>query len=184
MKCFILAGGRSRRFGEDKLLYEYKGKKVIERVVQVSREVCNELFIVAKNPKKFEFLGVPVIVDVLPVQASMVGLYTALSYTREPALILSGDLPLIGPEVLKVLLNSYEEPVTLAKTPKKVHTLVGVYSPKVLKTLEEFIEKGNYRLYEFVKKVGFKTVEFRNREALQLLNMNTKEDLRILEEIN
>ncbi|WP_461829847.1 molybdenum cofactor guanylyltransferase MobA [Aquifex sp.] len=184
MKCFILAGGRSRRFGEDKLLYEYKGKRVIERVVQAAKGVCDELFIVAKDPKKFEFLGIPVIVDALPVQASIVGLYTALSYTDEPALILSGDLPLITPKVLKAIVEAYESPITLAKTKNKVHTLVGVYSPEVLNRLEDFIKKRNYRLYEFVSSVGFKAVELGNDDALQLLNMNTKEDLKVLEGIN
>ncbi len=181
MKCFILAGGKSRRFGEDKLLYEFKGKKVIERVVETAKKVCDEVFIVAKNPKKFEFLDIPVIIDVSPIQASMVGLYTALSYTKEPALILSGDLPLITPEVLKRLTDEYEEPITLAKTPDKVHTLVGIYSPKVLKTIEEFLKRENYKLYELVNKVGFKAVEFEGKEAVSLLNLNTKEDLKILE---
>ena len=181
MKCFILAGGKSRRFGEDKLLYEFKGKKVIERVVETAKQVCDELFIVAKNPKKFEFLNVPVIIDVSPIQASIVGLYTALSYTKEPALILSGDLPLITPEVLKRLIEAYQEPVTLAKAQGKVHTLVGIYSPKVLKTIEEFLEKENYKLYELVKKAGFKAVEFEGKEAVSLLNLNTKGDLEILE---
>ncbi len=183
MKCFILAGGKSRRFGEDKLLYEFRGRKVIERVLEVTQKVCDEVFIVTKNPKKFKFLNVPIIIDVLPVQASMVGLYTALSYTKEPALILSGDLPLLSPEVLKKLINAYQEPVTLVKTKDKVHTLVGIYSPKVLKTIEKFLEEENYKLYELVRKEGFKALKLNEKEAVHLLNLNTKQDLRILEEL-
>lgn len=183
MKCFILAGGKSRRFGEDKLLYEIEGKKVIERVVGSAKSVCDEVFIVTKNPVKFEFLKIPVILDKLPIQASIVGLYTALSHADEPVLILSGDLPLISPQVLKILMDSYEEPVTLAKTKDKLHTLIGVYSPKVTQTIKEFLRKKNYKLYKLVKKVGFKAVGFPDEYAPYFLNLNTKEDLRILREI-
>lgn len=183
MKCLILGGGKSKRFGEDKLLYEFKGKKVVERVVEAAKEVCKEVFIVTKNPQKFEFLKIPILLDLSNVYASMVGLYTALSYAKEPALVLSGDLPLINSGVLEKLLSSYEEPITLAKTKDRIHPLVAVYSPKVLKVVEEFLEKENYKLYELVNKVGFKAVEFEDKEALSLLNLNTKEDLKILENL-
>ncbi len=181
MKCFILAGGRSRRFGKDKLLYEFRGKRVVEWVVDAAKEVCDEVYIVAKNPKKFSFLNIPVIVDALPLQASIVGLYTALSYTEEPALILSGDIPLITPRILRRLILSYEEPITLAVSEKKVHTLIGVYSPKITQTVEEFLRKGDYKLYKLVKTLNFKGVRFSDGESIHLLNLNTIEDLRVLE---
>lgn len=182
MKGFILAGGKSKRFGEDKLLYELDGKKVIERVVKSAMKVCEEVFIIAKHPKKFEFLNVPVIMDAFPFQASIVGLYTALSYTERPALILSGDIPLITPRILERLISAYQEPITLARTESKIHTLIGVYSPKILETVEEFLKRGNYKLYDLVKEVGFKTVNFSGEEAFYLLNLNTKEDLRVIKD--
>ncbi len=177
MKCYILAGGRSRRFGRDKLLHEIGGKKVIERVLDTAKVVCDEVFLITKNPSKFRFLDVPIILDAFSIHASMIGLYTALSHAETPSLILSGDVPLLTPQIIERLIKDYEPPITLARTKEKIHTLVGVYSPDVLEILEEYIKNENYKLYEFVKRVGFKTVLFKGKEANHLLNLNTEEDL-------
>ncbi|NPB07822.1 MAG: molybdenum cofactor guanylyltransferase MobA [Aquificae bacterium] len=177
MKCYILAGGKSRRFGEDKLLYRIRGERVIERVLRAAKTVFGEVYVVCKEPEKFSFLGVPTLKDELKDRASIVGLYTALKHSQEKAFILSGDLPLLGREVIEYLLSKAGPPITLAREGGKLHTLVGVYWPDVLPLLEEFIEKGNYRITEFVKKAGFRAVEVPGKYRKQLLNLNRKEDL-------
>ncbi len=179
MECFILAGGKSKRFGADKLLYEINGKKVIERVVKEAKKVCKKVYIVAKNEKKFSSLNLPVIKDKFEESASVVGLYTALKNCKDKCLILSGDVPLIKAEILRLLIENYEPPITLIKT-EKVHTLIGVYSNEVLEELEKYIENKNFKIFEFVKKVGFKEVEIPREMWYTALNLNTKEDLKKL----
>jgi len=183
MECYILAGGRSKRFGQDKLLYEIGNKKVIERVVEVAKSVCREVYLVAKKPEKFSFLNIPTLKDFMEISASIVGLYTALKNLKaQHGLILSGDIPLIEEQTLSFLIENYKPPITLIKTDKKLHTLVGIYSKKALDELEKFIHKGDFRIHKFVKSVGFSELKLPKSLEYTVLNMNTKGDLlKILE---
>ncbi len=190
MECFILAGGQSRRFGEDKLLYRLNDLRTIDYVVRVAREVCSKVYIVTKDKEKFKDIGVPLLEDLLPDQTPLVGIYTALMESSEsPSLILSGDTPLIKPEVLKVLIEEYEEPITIFSIKGKVHPLIGIYSRELLPLLEDYLKLGGRSVIEFIEGVKYKTVtEEKLRdldpELVSFLNMNTREDLRkVLEKL-
>lgn len=176
--CYILAGGESKRFGEDKLLYEVNDKRVIERVCETAKRVFRKVYVVAKNKEKFPFLGVPVVLDEFKESASIVGLYTALKHSKEEYIfILSGDLPLIKEETLLYIVENFKEPVSVART-EKLHTLVGIYSKYALKKLEEKIRKGDYRIWAFLKEIGYNEVKIPRELEHTLINMNTKEDLK------
>jgi len=178
MKCYVLAGGRSRRFGTDKLLYPLFGVPVVERVVKTARSFFEEVYLVAKEEEKFAFLGVPVLRDALPESASAVGLYTALLHAESPAFVLSGDLPLVKRELFPLLIEAFEEPATVARTGEKLHPLVGVYGKEFLPFLEKKIKEKDYRLTAVLKEAGFKEVEVKPPLDEALLNLNRPEDLR------
>ncbi len=184
MECFILAGGQSRRFGEDKLLFRLGDRRTVERVIDSAREVCSKVFLVAKNLEKFRDLEVDLVEDLLPDQAPIIGLYTALSLARgEEVMILSGDIPLIKPEVLKLLIEEFKEPATLLSSGGRAHPLTGVYSRSLLPALKDYIDSGGRSLVGFLEEIDFKLVdEERIREVdpdlVSLINMNTKEDLK------
>ncbi|NPA32540.1 MAG: molybdenum cofactor guanylyltransferase [Aquificae bacterium] len=178
MRCYILAGGRSKRFGRDKLLYKIGGITVIERVANTARKVCDEVFLVSKDKKKFSFIDLPVVEDKAGESASIVGLYTALLHLpKGHALILSGDIPLISEKTLKLLVQNRRPPITLAKTKEKIHPLVGVYEKSVLDEVRKIIEEKNYRLSELVRRVGFFAVDIPPELEHELLNLNTPTDL-------
>jgi len=190
MECFILAGGQSRRFGEDKLLFKIGNVRTIERVIRTAREVCPRVRLVAKDRGKFRDLEVEVVEDLLPDQAPIVGIYTALRTSSESVIVvLSGDLPLLKADVLKLLISKYREPVTVASSGGKLHPLLGLYSRSLLPSLEEYIDEGRRSLVGFLERVGCSVVDEEELREVDpdlssLLNMNTKEDLeRILERI-
>ncbi len=186
MECYILAGGRSRRFGGDKLLYRINSLRTIEYVVRAAQEVCDYVCVVAKGREKFADLGIPVEEDLLPDQAPIVGLYTALKLCqRDRLLILSGDIPLIKPEVLRLLMEEFREPVTVFSTQGKLHPLVGIYSKALYSLVEEFLKLGRRSLIDLLRSLDFKAVgEDRLRQVdprlESLTNMNTREDLSVI----
>jgi len=176
--CYILAGGKSRRFGEDKLLYKINGKSVIERVAETAKGVFKDVYIVAKDGAKFSFLNLPVIKDIKKEQASIIGLYTALVHSKgKECFILSGDLPLISEETIRFILKNYNPPITLAKTEDKIHTLIGIYSKEVLNKLEEFVKGKNFKIYEFIKNFNYKAVELPAELRKTVINLNKKDEL-------
>ncbi len=186
MECYILAGGQSKRFGEDKLLFKIGSLKVIEYVLKAASEVCPSVYIVTKNRRKFEDLKVPVIEDLLPDQTPLVGLYTALKHTQEDKILLLGaDIPLIKPEVLQLLFEKFEEPITLFSINGKLQPLVGIYSKALYPIVEEHLKIGKRSFLSLLRSLRYKvlkenTLREVDPELCSLINMNTKEDLRLI----
>lgn len=184
MECFILAGGQSRRFGEDKLLYRIGSLRTIDYVIRAAKEVCSKVYVVTKEREKFEGVDADVIEDLLPDQSPAVGLYTALEETgMDRAMILSGDLPLIKPEVLRILIREFGEPVTIFSIKGKLHPLIGIYSKGILPMLGEYLKFGGRSVIGFLESVDYhllteEDVYKEDPELISFLNMNTKKDLR------
>jgi len=189
MECFILAGGQSRRFGEDKLLYKIGARRTINYVIDTAKEVCSKVYVVTKEREKFKDVDAHIIEDLLPDQSPIIGLYTALKETgTDRIMILSGDIPLIKPEVLKVLIKEFREPVTVFSIKGKVHPLIGIYSRGLLPLLEDYLKLGRRSVMGFLEGINYsllteKDIYEEDPELRSFLNMNTKEDLEKVLEI-
>ncbi|EDP75181.1 molybdenum cofactor guanylyltransferase MobA [Hydrogenivirga sp. 128-5-R1-1] len=189
MDCFILAGGQSRRFGGDKLLHRLGGKSTIEYVLETAEQVCDRVHLVVKESGKFKHLGVPTIEDALPFQSPAVGVYTALLNSGSgEVLVLAGDMPLLNPQVLRLLMERYAPPVTLFSIRGKLYPLTAVYSRELLGDLKDFLSSGGRSLVGFLKKLPYTTLTETDvtpidPELKSFLNMNTREDLTNLMEM-
>lgn len=106
----VLAGGRGRRFGGDKLLFRISGKPLllytIERLEQA--EKIDEIVLVAskENAEKLRDFGHDVVVDELMI-GPMGGIFTALSLGD--AFVVAGDMPLLVPEFIDFIVERFEE---------------------------------------------------------------------------
>ncbi|MEX2409788.1 MAG: molybdenum cofactor guanylyltransferase, partial [Candidatus Paceibacterota bacterium] len=80
--AFILAGGESRRFGENKALFQYKKKPLIAHVIDKISGSFKNLVIIGKNDAIYRKFGYTVIEDLLPYQNPLVGIYTGLMYSN------------------------------------------------------------------------------------------------------
>lgn len=113
----VLAGGRSTRFGRDKLAEPYRGMPLLHHVVLRLAEVCADVVVViapdgVEPPLPF---GAParVVRDPREGEGPLAGAYTGLSAVRtELALIAGGDMPeLRTPVLLEMLKVAGEAPV-------------------------------------------------------------------------
>ncbi|WP_340694616.1 molybdenum cofactor guanylyltransferase MobA [Hydrogenobacter thermophilus] len=186
-ECFILAGGQSRRFGEDKVLFQIKGKRCIEHVLDALAPVCDRLAVVGKDSNKlFSLRDIEFIYDLIPQQGALVGIYTALKNTKtDRALIVSVDMPLIKSSVAKYIIDHFKEPITIYCIRDKIYPLFGVYKNTVYEELESYLRNGKKKVMEFLERVGYHCI--REDEILKLdpdlssfVNMNTKKDLEII----
>ncbi|MEI8194689.1 MAG: molybdenum cofactor guanylyltransferase [Phycisphaerae bacterium] len=91
---YILAGGRSRRFGSDKARALVEGVSLLVRLTEQLKGLTPRVTIIADTPDKYTDLGLQVIVDTVPNQGPIGGLLTALEH--EPnlgwILLMSCDL--------------------------------------------------------------------------------------------
>jgi len=181
MNCYILAGGKSSRMGEDKGLLELNGKTIMEYVIAQVKPLFKTVFIVSSNEQYSRF-GLEVIPDLVKDIGPAGGILTVIQHSStEHNLVISCDMPFITSEALEYLTagaKAYQVVVPIHQ--QKLEPLCAIYSRSCLDLWKQEIEKGVYKLQNIIS--NFKTQEL-NVEEHPLFqsdfftNINTKEDL-------
>lgn len=113
----VLAGGRSSRFGRDKLIEPVDGRPLVQHAIAAVAEVCAEVLVIVPpvgDPPPLPGPGatpVPVLVvrDPEPHGGPLVGLLAGLERAGLPlALLAAGDMPRLATPVLRALLRALE----------------------------------------------------------------------------
>ena len=102
----ILAGGTSRRLGQDKRFLSINGQPLIDRVLQRLRPLVGELLIVSREPEHFTDLGARVVVDRYPGMGVLAGVHAGLAAAQgDWAFVVAADLPFLNPALLRALAD-------------------------------------------------------------------------------
>lgn len=64
--AYIISGGRSVRFKQDKSLYEFNGKPLIGHVYDAIKPLFRNISIIADDTVKYRFLGIDTHPDIIP----------------------------------------------------------------------------------------------------------------------
>jgi molybdopterin-guanine dinucleotide biosynthesis protein A len=110
----VLAGGRSRRFGRDKLAEEIDGRPLLHHAVLRLLEVCERVVVVVAADGDEPDLpadGVVLVVrDALPDEGPLRGLAAGLDVSEQAlAIVVGGDMPDLQPDVLREMLRAARE---------------------------------------------------------------------------
>jgi len=104
--AIVLAGGRSVRFGRDKLAEPIDGRPLLEHAIAAVAAYADEVLVVAAPGVDLTLPdGVILVHDPVAHEGPLVGLLAGLRAARGPvAIVVGGDMPtLVGP-VLELLL--------------------------------------------------------------------------------
>jgi molybdopterin-guanine dinucleotide biosynthesis protein A len=105
----VLAGGRSTRFGRDKLREPYRGVPLIHHSILALAGVCGDVLVVAAPGVRPDLpAGVPLLLqhDAAEAEGPLAALAGALANVRTPiALVAGGDMPELGRAVLLEMLR-------------------------------------------------------------------------------
>jgi molybdopterin-guanine dinucleotide biosynthesis protein A len=180
----ILAGGRSRRMGENKALLKVGGVAVLQRVINAVKNLTDDLFLVTNTPQVYQNFSLPMALDVIPDKAALGGVYTAILQSRhEWTLVLACDMPLLKTQVIIFLadyLNTADVVCPLIKSyPETLHTF---YRKTCLPIIKRQIAADILKINDFFDQVN---VRYINEAMLSsvtpnynfLLNVNTPADL-------
>jgi molybdopterin-guanine dinucleotide biosynthesis protein A len=110
--AIVLAGGRSSRFGRDKLAEEIDGQTMLERAIGAVRPVVDEVLVVVA-PDAMPTLpdGVRPVHDDHAFEGPLAGVATGLGATdADLVLVVAGDMPWMVSAILARLLRRLEEP--------------------------------------------------------------------------
>jgi molybdopterin-guanine dinucleotide biosynthesis protein A len=107
----VLAGGRSSRFGSDKLAAEIDGRRLLDRVIERLAEVSDEVLVVLA-PGDERMLPGPIgavrrVTDPELHGGPLVGLLAGLERADQPIVVLAGgDMPSLSADVLGAMIRA------------------------------------------------------------------------------
>jgi molybdopterin-guanine dinucleotide biosynthesis protein A len=105
--AIVLAGGRSSRYGANKLGATIGGRTLLERAHDAVAAVCDEVLVVASAGGPLPDLqGARVVRDAAPYPGPLVALAEGARHAAgERLLVVGGDMPFLVPDVLRLLLG-------------------------------------------------------------------------------
>ena len=159
---FILAGGRSRRMGQNKAKLTIKGETFTARAAAALAGVSESVRIVGGNPD--EPAGLKRVDDVYPEWGALGGLHAALVAATGPwAAVLACDLPFVSPELFERLATLRGDsdavaPIQSDGVPQPLCSLYRVEPCRERAT--ELIESGERRPIALLQSVRTRWVTF------------------------
>lgn len=185
VSAFIIAGGKGKRFGGDKLNHPYCGKPLIVHVAEVLGRIFSEVAIIADDYTRFEYLSFPCFEDLEKNVGPLAGIMTALHYAQTPrVLAVAGDMPSLNEEFIRYLVQiSADYEVTVPKYRGEYEPLHAVYAKSCENAISDAVKRGERRIVSFFCEVRIREVSeqeikrFANPEKI-FYNINYKDDVR------
>ncbi|MFQ5965755.1 MAG: molybdenum cofactor guanylyltransferase [Candidatus Scalinduaceae bacterium] len=183
MTAVILAGGKSIRMGRNKAFLKLEGKTLIERQIELLREIFDEIIISANTPSEYEYLNIPVVEDIYPNKGSLGGIYTGLINSKSSyTFVLACDMPFIEIKFIKHLegfTKGYD--VVVPQSNKGLEPLYAFYSKNCIEPIKRELDGNNLRIISFFPHVNVKIVELDGSISLAkykdtIKNLNTMEE--------
>jgi molybdopterin-guanine dinucleotide biosynthesis protein A len=179
----MLAGGKSSRMGQNKALMSLGGRRLIDRVASVLREVFRELLLVTNSPVVYADLSVPMVSDVFPDKGSLGGIYSAIYHASTPyCLVVACDMPFLNAAVMRYLVEHMADyDVVVPEIHGELQPLHAVYSKACLEPIAHCLEANRLKVVGFFPEVRVRTVtaselQSLDPELLAFQNLNTPEE--------
>ena len=180
----ILAGGKSKRFGQDKSEVKLGDKTLLEHTLHKIKSKFSKIIIVSNRKVLKNYTIIKDCIDGQP--GPLVGVLSAMKWIKKNNFSYSWvatfpcDTPFFNISIIDEFIKaskSNDSYLYFAKTEEKRHNIFGLWSLKLADTLEEDIIRNNHRKVEkWADKVGVKTINVSYDNADPVFNINTKED--------
>ena len=193
--AIVLAGGVSRRLGQDKRrlrLWGTAGPTLLEHTVEILVRLCADVIVVLNDPEEWHDLPARLVTDIYPDSGSLGGIYSGLvAATNNYALVVASDMPFLSADLIRaMLMHSRNYDVLI---PRSLHSgttrnaldvepLHAIYSKSCLEPRRVLLESGRRQIAAFFPQVQVAYVEPEETQCYDpsgrsLLNVNTPEQL-------
>ena len=177
----VLAGGRSSRMHRDKAALVYRGRKQLDRAVELLERHVEKVFISVRTGQSAEAARArrPQIVDAVEGDGPLVGIRSALAAHPGTAwLVIACDLPFLSDAALEQLLAA-RDPRALATAFRSTHDrlpepLCAIWEPSSAPLLAEYAAGGGHCPRKFLIRNHGHIIDARDARALD--NINTPEE--------
>lgn len=182
MTGIVLIGGRSSRFGRDKVTEMVGGKTLLEHVTDVISPLFDEIILVGH--KREGFMRFRLVEDIYPGRGPLGGIYTALSSSRTPqCFVFAADMPNLDERLIRYMLSVADDhDVVIPLWSKGREPLHAIYHRRLLPVAASLIEKGVFRIFDLLETADILAVSeeticrYADPQAV-FANINTVNDL-------
>lgn len=179
----VLAGGRSLRYGRNKALEVFQGRRLVDRAVEALRELCSPVLVIANDLAPFVGVGAGLVRDIVPHQGPLGGIYTALLFSpNEWVVVRATDMPLFVPEMVHRMLGlSRGADAVVPRAGGQYEPLFALYHRRCIPAIADVLEGPRRNVISFYAKIRlrhFEEDQWRpvDPEGLSFRNVNTPED--------
>ena len=184
----VLAGGKSKRFGEDKSQVKLGRKILIDYILSELIDEFNEILIVANDPiKHLPSNKIKKIKDFKKDLGPLGGIFTAMKWAKDnnKSYKWIASFPSDTPFFKKNILNNFFKKVNEKESElffmtfnDKRHNIFGLWSTSLIDQLEKDLENGSRKVEKWANNIGVKTINMSFEKEDPFFNINTQEDLK------
>ncbi len=184
----VLAGGKSKRFGEDKSQALLGDKMLIDFILSEIINDFNEILIVANKPiKHLASDKIKKIEDYKRNLGPLGGVFSAMKWIKDNhkkyqwIATFPSDTPFFKINLLNKFfdkVNEKESELFFMKFNEKRHNIFGLWSTDLIDQLEKDLENGSRKVEKWANNIGVKIINMSFEKEDPFFNINTKEDLK------
>jgi len=182
----LLAGGKSRRMGEDKRHLVVGEQTLLERGLAVLQSTFREVLVVIAQDSPPLGVDARVVRDLVPDCGSLGGLYTGLMQATTPYIfVVACDMPFLNqPVIAQFTSRTVIADIVMAKLDGRLHPMHALYSKRCVPALEEMIRARQLKIQEIVSELSLRVRYVTEADLLTIdpsgrsfYNVNTMADL-------
>ncbi|HJS66497.1 MAG TPA: molybdenum cofactor guanylyltransferase [Nitrospiraceae bacterium] len=183
----LLAGGKSRRMGEDKRHLVIGEQTLFERGLAIFHSIFQEIIVViAQDSPPLGGVEARVVRDLVPDCGSLGGLYTGIAQASTACIFVAAcDMPFLNQAVIAQFTSRRgTADIVIARLAGRLHPMHALYSKQCLPVLEQMIQARQLKIQELVSHTSLRVQYVTEAELLTIdpfwhsfYNVNTPEDL-------
>lgn len=177
----VLAGGASRRMGEDKSLLPFRGQPMIQHVIRQLCPLVEEIMIGAVDDGRYAFTGLRIVPDLEAGQGPLMGILSCLMSSRHERLYVTAcDVPEQPDGHIREMLRRAEEAdlVMPVDAQGRHEPLMAVYTKRLIPALRAVMARGGRRMVELLEAPGVRSLCVSLPPGGWYHNINTPDDYR------
>ena len=182
----LLAGGKSRRMGEDKRYLVVGEQTLLERGLGVLRSMFHEVLVVIAQDSAPLDIDARIVRDLVPDCGSLGGIYTGLTQATTPYIFaVACDMPFLNQAVITQFTNRRDTAdIVMARLATRLHPMHALYGKGCLPAMEQMIVARQLKIQELVSHASLRVQYVTEADLLSIdpswrsfHNVNTPEDL-------
>ena len=192
----ILAGGKSKRMGEDKLFLNLNNKTLIEHTINKVKKYFKELIIITNKENEFFVKNnLTTVKDCIEGQLGpLVGILTAMKWAKEntPKCSWIASFPCDTPFFPESIISKFieeskkkESLILCASSHGRKHNTFGLWSIELYdKLYNDLVNNKVRKVQDWTKAHNIKNLEFEFKDFDPFFNINTSEDLEFAKKLS